>query len=374
MHFVLCAGIGSTRPPSRSYAVTTPPTTSPAVATPSVTTPAAAVAPAPAFGSVPAPAMVRSDVLAGVFGAPQVVPTTPLAIHPFAHALHYGSACFEGMKAHRGVDGVVRLFRPERHVARMRRTAELLCLPVPPEDLLGEAIHAAVAANLEVAPAAPGALYIRPILLGMDPNIGAAAAPSEDALLVVLASPVGDYFAGGARALKLLVETELPRTTPQFGEAKAGANYVMALGVTRRARAEYGVDQVLFAPGGDVQETGAANFLLLDDDRVVTRALDGSFLHGITRESVLRLASDLGYRIEERDIHVDELLAWNGEAALAGTAAVLSSVGILVHEGREVRVGTGQVGPNTVRLREALLAIQRAEAPDPHGWMVAVDA
>jgi branched-chain amino acid aminotransferase len=148
----------------------------------------------------------------------------------------------------------------------------------------------------------------------------------------------------------------------------------MALGVTRRARAEYGVDQVLFAPGGDVQETGAANFLLLDDDRVVTRALDGSFLHGITRESVLRLASDLGYRIEERDIHVDELLAWDGEAALAGTAAVLSSVGTLVHGGREVLVGTGRVGPNTVRLREALLAIQRAEVPDPHGWMVAVDA
>jgi branched-chain amino acid aminotransferase len=357
-----------TTPSSTPATVPTPGVTAPAAATPSVT-----ASTTPAFGSVSAPTMIRSDVIAGVFGTPQAVPTAPLAVHPFAHALHYGSACFEGMKAHRGRDGVVRMFRPDRHVARMQRTAELLCLPVPPAELLGEAIRAAVAANLEVAPAAPGALYIRPLLLGMDPNIGAAAAPSEDALLLVLASPVGDYFAGGARTLKLLVETELPRTTPQFGEAKAGANYVMALGVTRRARAEHGADQVLFAPGGDVQETGAANFLLLDDDRIVTRALDSSFLHGITRDSVLRLARDLGYRVEERDIHVDELIAWKGEAALAGTAAVLSSVGTLVHEGREITVGSGQVGPNTVRLRDALLAIQRAEVPDPHGWMVPVE-
>jgi len=377
-----------TTSPATSSTVRAPGVTAPAAATPSVTASTAPAEPgvpaepgappveepaaAPAFGSVPAPTMVRSDVIGGVFGTLQAVPTAPLAIHPFAHALHYGSACFEGLKAHRGRDGVVRLFRPERHVARMRRTAELLCLPVPPEGLLAEAIRAAVAANLDAAPAAPGALYLRPMLLGMDPNIGAAAAPSEDALLLVLVSPVGDYFAGGSRALKLLVETELPRTTPQFGEAKAGANYVMALGVTRRARAEHGADQVLFAPGGDVQETGAANFLLIDDERIVTRALDSSFLHGITRDSVLQLARDLGYRVEERDIHVDEVLAWRGEAALAGTAAVLSSVGTLVHEGREVTIGAGEVGPNTVRLREALLAIQRAEVPDPHDWMVPV--
>lgn len=327
-----------------------------------------------AFGTVPAPFMVRVEVTSGVYGSPRIEPVADLAIHPFAHALHYGSTCFEGMKAHRGVDGRVRLFRPDRHVARMRRTAELLCLPVPPTELLAESIRSAVAANLDVVPPSPGALYVRPLLLGTDPNIGAAGSPSEDALMLVLCSPVGDYFAGGARALKLLVETELPRTTPQFGEAKTGANYVMALGVTRRARRDHGVDQVLFAPGGDVQESGAANFLLLDDDRLVTRALDGSFLHGITRDSVLRLAADLGYGVEERTIGLDELLTWQGEAALAGTAAVLSSVGTLVHEGREVTVGSGRVGANTVRLREALRAIQRAEAPDVHGWTVPVTA
>jgi branched-chain amino acid aminotransferase len=334
--------------------------------------PSTATAPAPAFGTVPAPHLVVSEVTGGDYGTPRVEPVGEVRLHPFAHVLHYGSACFEGLKAHRGVDGVVRLFRHDRHVARMRRTAELLCLPVPPADLLEAAMREVVVANLEVTPPAPGALYVRPLLIGTEPNIGAAAAPSEDALLLVLASPVGDYFTGGIRALKLLVETELPRTTPQFGEAKAGANYVMALGVTRRAKQRFGVDQVLFAPGGDVQETGAANFLLLDDDRVVTRELDGSFLHGITRDAVLTLARDLGYRVEERHISVEELLAWDGEAALAGTAAVLSGVGTLVHDGREHQLGSGEVGPNTLRLRDALLAVQRAEAEDRHGWTTPV--
>jgi branched-chain amino acid aminotransferase len=324
--------------------------------------------PAPAFGTVAAPSMVVADAVDGRFGPPRTEPTGPLSIHPFAHALHYGSACFEGLKAHRGSDDVVRLFRPDRHAARLQRTAGLLHLPVPPLELLQTMLVDAVVGNLEVVPAAPGALYLRPLLLGTDPNIGAAATPSADALLVVLASPVGDYFAGGDRPLTLQVETELPRTTPAFGEAKAGANYVLALGATLQARAEHGADQVLFAPGGDVQETGAANFLLLDRDRIVTRQLDGSFLHGVTRDSVLTLARDLGLAVEERGVSVDEVLRWPGEAALAGTAAVLAGVGTLVHDGRRHVIGDGEVGPVTRRLRGALLQLQRGEVPDPYGW------
>lgn len=321
-----------------------------------------------AFGTVAAARMAVAEASDGTFGRERVVPTSDLTLHPFAHCLHYGSTCFEGLKAHRGSDGVVRIFRLDRHVARMRRTAALVQLAVPPADLLERMIVATVEANLTEVPAAPGALYVRPMLLGMDPNIGAAASPSGSALLVVVASPVGDYFAGGARPLTLLVETEVPRTTPQFGEAKAGANYLMALGITRRARDELGCDQVLFAPGGHVQETGAANFLLFDADRVVTRALDSTFLHGVTRDSVLTLARDRGMDVEERDVTVDELLAWRGEAALAGTAAVLSGVGTLVHAGARHTVGDGTVGPITLALREGLAAIQRGEADDAHGW------
>lgn len=325
---------------------------------------------APAFGTVMAPHMAVATTTDGVFAPAEVVPTGPIELHPAAHALHYGSACFEGLKAHGGVDGKVRLFRADRHAERLRASANRLLLPVPPTDLVAQALHDVVAANLDVVPDAPGALYLRPVLLGIDPNIGAAAAPSTEALLYVLASPVGDYFRGGNTGLTLAVETELPRTTPQFGQVKSGANYAMALGVTRRAREEHGADQVLFAPGGDVQETGAANFLLVDDRRVVTKALDGSFLHGVTRDSVLTLAGDLGYTVEERDISIDEVADWaaTGEAALAGTAAVLAPVGALVHRGERIQFGDGAMGPNTARLRDALLAIQRGQAADPHGW------
>lgn len=354
-----------------AVAPTTPSSATTASAVATTATTDASTAP---FGTVPAPYMVVSEAIDGVYGSAKVEPVAEIGIHPFAHALHYGSACFEGLKAHRGVDGIVRLFRHQMHVARMQRTAELLFLPPPPVELLEQAIVTATARNLDVAPPAPGALYLRPLLLGTDANIGAAAAPSNDALLLVLASPVGDYFAGGARALTLKVETDLPRTTPQFGEAKAGANYVMALGPTRRARAEHGADQVLFAPGGEVQETGAANFLLIDDERIVTRALDPSFLHGVTRDSILQLGRDLGYRVEERAITVDELRSWQGEAALSGTAAVLAGVGTLITDQDTITLGDGSIGPNTTRLREALVSIQRAETEDDHGWLTPVTA
>jgi branched-chain amino acid aminotransferase len=331
---------------------------------------AAPAAATSAFGTVMASVMATCHVREGAFGPVEFGPVAPIAMHPAAHVLHYGSACFEGLKAHRGGDGVVRVFRLDRHVERMRTSAELLCLPVPDADLLSSVILEVIVANLDETPVAPGALYLRPVLIGTEPNIGAAATPSTDALLYIVASPVGDYFRGDGGGLRLAIETELPRTTPQFGRAKSGANYAMALGVTRRARAEHGVDQVLFAPGGDVQETGAANFLLIDDRRVITKALDGSFLHGVTRDSILSIARDLGYQVEERDLSVEEVLGWadHGEAALAGTAAVLAGVGALVHEGSEVTIGDGTPGPNTRRLREALVAVQRGEAADAHGW------
>ena len=156
------------------------------------------------------------------------------------------------------------------------------------EDLLRGMVLDIVAHNLDDIPAPPSSLYLRPTLIGTLPNIGAAAAPSTEATLFVLTSPVGDYFTGGARPLKLLVEDQKARSTEQLGSTKTGGNYAAALGPTLAAKAEYGVDQVLFCPNGDVQETGAANFLLISDDEVITKPLDTSFLHGITRGSAER--------------------------------------------------------------------------------------
>ncbi|CAN5778930.1 branched-chain-amino-acid transaminase [soil metagenome] len=325
------------------------------------------------FGSVISDTMTVSVYEQGRFNDHELVAADALPLHPAAHVLHYGSACFEGLKAHRGSDGTIRLFRLDRHAERMRISAELLCLPDPPAELLCEMVRDAVRANIDDVPEPPGALYLRPVLIGTEPNIGAAARPSSTALLYVIASPVGDYF-DSSRTLTVAIETELPRTTPQFGQVKTGANYAMALGVIRRAAEAHGADQVLFAPDGDVQETGAANFLMLDGNRIVTRALDSSFLHGVTRDSLLTIAREQGYDVEERDVTVAELVERTPqvEMALSGTAAVLAPVGTLIHEGRRLTVGDGSPGPNTTKLRETLQAVQRSETPDRWGWTTEV--
>lgn len=314
----------------------------------------------------------------GTWGTSTMGPLEPLAMHPASHALHYGSACFEGLKAHRGVDGVVRIFRLADHVRRLQGSAEILVLPVPPADLVAGMITDLVRASLDDVPEAPGALYLRPTLLGTLEHIGAAAEPSRDALLFVLAARVGDYFTNDGSAFVVAVETELPRTTPQFGMVKAGANYAMALGPTRAATAASGAAQVLFTRDGAVEETGASNVLLLDGERIVTPALTSSFLHGVTRASLLELGADLGYEIEERRVELDEVLAWaarpDGEIALSGTAAVLRGVDELVVDGERVTVGGGVAGghPNADRLRSALLDLQQGRAEDRHGWCTAV--
>lgn len=301
-------------------------------------------------------------------------PLSELSLHPATHALHYGSACFEGLKAHRQVDGSLAIFRVDDHAARFVNSIRLLRLPVPEQDLVRTMMIDAATANAEAAPPQPGALYLRPTIIGAERNIGAAAAPSKTSLMYVLTSPVGDYFAGGIRPLSLLVETKTPRTTPQFGSIKSGANYVMALGPTLDAKAAHGVDQVLFATDGDTTETGAANFFLVDDDRVITRNLDDSFLHGITRASILTMAADLGYSVEERSIPVSEILdrSADTEMFLSGTAAVIAPVGSLIAEGTTHTVRDGQPGPNTLRLRDALVAVQSGAAPDPHNWRTTV--
>ncbi len=303
-----------------------------------------------------------------------IEPLKPLEMHPAAHVFHYASTCFEGFKAYKWDDGKAHIFRLTDHIARMQRSAASLRLPIPDADLLAPMVTNLVAAQLDDIPAPPSSLYLRPTLIGTLENIGAAASPSSEAVLFVLASPVGDYFAAGKSTLKLLVETERARSTEQLGSTKTGGNYAAALGPTLEAKAKYGVDQVLFCPNGDVQETGAANFLVIGDDEIITKPLDSTFLHGMTRDSILKLAAENGYKVVERNFTVNELLELvkTHEAALSGTAACLSSVGTLVYQGREIKVCDGDAGPNTAKLRKALQDIQYGLAPDTHGWLTEV--
>lgn len=304
----------------------------------------------------------------------EIQPLKPLELHPATHCLHYSSTCFEGLKIHRWNDGTDHTFRLDQHIRRMQSSAQLLYLPVPEADLLENMIIELVRKCRDWIPDHPGALYVRPTLLGTMPSIGAAAAPSNEAMLYILLSPVGDYFAGGLTPLKLLLDDLHMRTSPDFGIAKTGGNYASALHHIQEAKAQFGTHQVLFAPGGDVQETGAANFLLINDRQILTKKLDSSFLHGITRDSILRLGAEMGYEVIEDDISINQVLEWTkgGEAALSGTAAVLAGVGSIVYHGKEYQFGSGEVGPNTLKLRDALTAIQDGRKPDIFGWSRAI--
>jgi branched-chain amino acid aminotransferase len=315
--------------------------------------------------------MARASYQGGQWSASEIVPVAPIELSPAAHVLHYASTCFEGFKAFRRADGSVNVFRMDRHIARMRQSARLLVLPEPDPVQLADMVRAVIDRCRAAVPEAPGALYLRPLLIGTTANIGAAATPATEASLMVLASPVWDYFAGGMKPLRILVDDQHTRSAAQMGMVKTGGNYAAAMGPTLTARAQYQADQVLFCPGGEVQETGAANFLLLREGHVMTRSLDTTFLHGVTRDSLITLARDQGFDVSERVFDVDDMLTWakTGEAALSGTAAVLAGVGTLIHRGTEHRVGNGEVGPLTRALRAQLVAIQQGDAPDPHGWL-----
>ncbi|HKX75774.1 MAG TPA: branched-chain amino acid aminotransferase [Acidimicrobiia bacterium] len=322
-----------------------------------------------AFGTVFGRKMASATFDEGGYSGFSLHDLGEISLHPGAHVFHYASACFEGLKAHRGKEGEARIFRLDRHAERLGDSARLLCLPPPPPDLVITMVEEVVRANRPEIPEPPGSLYLRPTLIGTETNIGAAGSPPRQGLLYVVASPVGDYFGGSLRPLRLLIEDQVQRSTPGFGLAKAGANYAAALRTVVAAREQFGVDQVLFAPSGRVEETGASNFLLISDDKVVTPPLTDSYLHGVTRDSTLRLAARLGYQVDERPLSVEEVLAWPGEAALSGTAAVLAGVGTLIHRGEEIAVNGGEVGANTTRLREALTAIQTGRSEDPFGWV-----
>lgn len=321
-------------------------------------------APSGPFGSVFGPQMSVARFDGERWSEPELAPIESFSLHPGTHALHYGSACFEGLKAHRQADGSARPFRADAHAARMAQSAERLCLPVPPVELTEQLIAMAADANEDLVPDPPGAMYLRPTLLGTDETIGAAAHPSESAILFVLACPVGDYLP--PRPLTIVVETRLPRTTPQFGVVKAGANYAMALTPIMAARRDHDADQVLFAPGGIVQETGASNIVLIDGEHLVTPALTDAYLHGITRDSLLKVARSLGWQVDERDLSVDDVVEWiarpHAELALTGTAAVVGAVGTLIVAGEALPVGSDGQAPRTEQLRRALIDIQTGRA------------
>ncbi len=300
-------------------------------------------------------------------------PSNSLSLHPATHVLHYASTCFEGMKAFRAESGEICIFRIDDHIKRMQNSARGLHLPVPDAAQLKAMILDLLDKYRDEVPAFPSSAYIRPTLMGTDTSIGRAAAPSDTALLFVLISPVGDYFSPDNKMRVAMNTTDL-RCAPHFGAIKSGGNYASALGLVLEAQKKYGAQQVIFAPNGDVQETAAANCLLINDKEVVTKGLSSEFLPGITRDSILQVAQSLGYSVSERDISADELISWcaDGEIALSGTAAVLAPVGEVVYRDKVTIVNNDKAPSNTMKLRQALNDIQRGAAEDRFHWVTKI--
>jgi len=314
------------------------------------------------------------DVERGWHGA-RVVPYAPLRIEPAASALHYGQSVFEGLKAFRGDDGKVRLFRPERHAARFRRSCERLCIPPIDEDVFLEAVGRVVKQDVSWVPEEEGAaLYIRPLVFATEPFLGVR--PAKTYTFLVLLSPVGAYYKRGFSPVRIWVEREAVRAAKGgVGAAKTAGNYAASLRITQSAM-ERGYDQVLWTDAAEhrwLEEVGTMNLFVHLGAEVVTPPLDGCILPGVTRDSVIRLLQERGVPIVERPISVDEVRQAHADGELrevfgTGTAAVVSPVGWLGFEDGDLEIGGGEVGPLARALFDDVVGIQRGRVEDRFGW------
>lgn len=305
---------------------------------------------------------------------PRIVPYGPLSIDPASPVLHYAAEIFEGMKAYRYANDDIGLFRPEQNVARMNRSAKRMCLAEMDEELQLAAIEALVDLERDWVPRSEGtSLYLRPTLIGDGARLGVA--PAQRHIYYIICSPSGTYYPNGIKPVRIHIEDTYVRTVRGgTGVAKTGGNYAASLLASSLA-GKRGYDQVLWLDGREnryIEEVGAMNTMFLINDVLVTPALTGGILEGITRMSVLELARDFGMRVEERLLPVEELFEAYEAGALTeafgtGTAAIISPIGELSYQGKTIRLGT-EIGPVAGRIYDTLTGIQFGKLPDTRGW------
>lgn len=312
-----------------------------------------------------------------------VTPYGPIALDPAAAVLHYGQEIFEGIKAYRHADGSVWTFRPEANGRRLQRSAARLALPELPVEIFVESLKQMIAVDKSwVSDADEASLYFRPFMIGDEAFLGVRGA--HKATYYVIASPAGPYFAKGVAPVAIWLSTDYARAAKGgTGAAKCGGNYAASLLPQQQAQAQ-GCSQVLFldpVEGKYLEELGGMNVFLVygKENKLVTPALSGSILEGITRESLLQLARDRGMTVEERKVTIDE---WKQgvtsgeitEVFACGTAAVITPIGQLKGEGFSVGDLNAPAGEVTMSLRKELTDIQYGRLPDRHGWLVRLDA
>ena len=305
----------------------------------------------------------------------RIVPYGPLSLSPAASVFHYAGEVFEGLKAYRRKDGKVQLFRHDANVERLNISAERIGLPQVPEDVAMAAIEQLVEVDQAWVPSAPGtSLYIRPFLFATDPAL--ALHGVHEAMFVIILSPSGSYYAEGLNPVKIMLETEDVRAVRGgTGYTKCGGNYAASNRAGDRAM-EKGYSQVLWLDGVErkyVEEVGAMNVMFKIDGKVVTPALTGSILSGITRRSCIQMLKSWGMEVEERLISIDELVeaAENGkleEAWGTGTAAVISPIGELCYKDVKYTINDFKIGATAQKLYDELTGLQWGDKPDPFGW------
>ncbi len=306
----------------------------------------------------------------------RIQPYGPFSLDPACLVLHYAQEIFEGLKAYKWEDGSIALFRPEINARRFNHSADRLCMPEVPEELFLQGIEELVRLEQEWIPTSPGtSLYIRPTMIAVEPVLGVK--PSDHFYFYVILSPVGAYYAGGFNPVKIMVEDKYVRAVKGgTGEAKTGGNYASSLKAGLEAKKK-GFDQVLWLDGLErryIEEVGAMNMFFAYGNTVVTAPLDGSILNGVTRGSVISLADQLGFTVEERKISIDTIMADIGSGAIteafgSGTAAVITPVGALCYKETTATIGGGGVGALTQKLYDTLTGIQTGHLPDTFGWV-----
>ena len=307
----------------------------------------------------------------------RIEPYGPMEMYPSSMVLHYGQAIFEGLKAYHTDSGEIQLFRPKDNIKRMNRSGNRICMPPLDEDFVLEAMLQLLELEKGWVPKADGtSLYIRPTIIATDPYIGLR--PSFTYRFFIILSPVGAYYPEGFDPVKIWVTSKYVRAVRGgVGEAKTAGNYAASLYATKLAN-EDGYTQVMWLDGVElkyVEEVGSMNIFFVIGDELVTPKLNGSILSGVTRDSVIQLAELWGIKVVERKISIDEVYAAHADGSLkevfgSGTAAVISPVGNIKFDGREITVGDGGVGPLAARFFNDLTAIQYGKAEDPFNWIL----
>ncbi|MCX5385875.1 branched-chain amino acid aminotransferase [Streptomyces sp. NBC_00083] len=306
----------------------------------------------------------------------QLVPYAPLSMDPANMTLHYAQTIFEGLKAYRQPDGTVATFRPEANAERFQNSARRIAMPALPTDLFIAACDALIQQDKAWVPSSGEAsLYLRPFMIATE--VGLGVKPANEYLFIVIASPAGAYFPGGVKPVSVWLSEEYVRAVKGgTGAAKTGGNYAASL-VAQAEAAQHGCDQVVWLDAVEhrwIEEMGGMNLYFVYGDKIVTPELTGSLLPGITRDSLLKIARDLGYEAVEGRISTEDWKRDNENGTLTevfacGTAAVITPVGSVKSARHNWTQGDGEPGEVTMKLRKALLDLQTGTAPDPHGWM-----